>query len=115
VFEHQLVAPAGVPSLWPNFERYRGPDGNDYARHAGTVWPQIQGMWAHAAAHHKRDAIFGHELFQLAEHAARDSQFAEITTPSQEKIYGGLQERNGEIVMWKSQPRQSWRHRHSSA
>jgi glycogen debranching enzyme len=109
VLEHQHVAPAGVPCLWPNLERYQSPDGMSFGRHAGTIWPQIQGMWAHAAARYRKDGIFGHELFQLAKHAVRDNQFTEIYHPASGAIYGGLQERPGKgIVLWTSKPRQTW-------
>jgi glycogen debranching enzyme len=109
VLARQYVAPAGVPCLWPNLERYQRPGGMSFGRHAGTVWPQIQGMWAHAAALHGRAAIFGHELFQLAAHALRDNHFAEIYHPLTGEIYGGLQERDGQgIVLWQAQPRQTW-------
>jgi glycogen debranching enzyme len=105
VLEHQYVAPAGVPCLWPNFDRYRG----GYARHAGTVWPQIQGMWAQAAAVFHDPQRFGHELFALAAHAVRDNQFTEIYHPLTGEPYGGLQERAGKgIVLWAPQPRQTW-------
>ena len=109
VLQRQYVAPAGVPCLWPNLERYESPDGMSFGRHAGTVWPQIQGMWAHAAAKYRKGGIFGHELFQLAQHAVRDNQFAEIYHPTNGAIYGGLQERAGKgIVPWASKPRQTW-------
>jgi glyoxylase-like metal-dependent hydrolase (beta-lactamase superfamily II) len=108
IFEHQHVAPAGVPCLWPNLERYRGPDGKGFARHAGTVWPQIQGMWALAAALHGRVGAFAHELTQLAGHATRDRQFAEVYHPLTGEIYGGWQERKGRMALWTAQPRQSW-------
>ncbi len=105
VLRNQYVAPAGVPCLWPNFERYSA----GFGRHAGTIWPQIQGMWAHAAARRGNVAVFRHELMQLAGHAVRDRQFAEIYHPISGEIYGGLQERGGRgIVLWDSQPRQSW-------
>jgi len=97
-----------VPSVWPNYHRYRGQDGTGFARHAGTVWPQIQGMWALAAASQGDAAKFGHEFFQLAGHAVRDRQFAELYHPLTGAIYGGWQERNGQMVLWESKPRQSW-------
>lgn len=103
VLANQHVAPAGVPCLWPPLQRYP-----EFARHAGTVWPQIQGMWAQAAAMGKRPEIFGHELLTLAAHAVRDRQFAEIYHPVSGEIYGGWQERKGELALWTSQPRQSW-------
>jgi glycogen debranching enzyme len=105
VLANQYVAPAGVPCVWPSFDRYSA----GFARHAGTVWPQIQGMWGHAAAQRRNAGVFGHELFQLARHALRDNQFAEIYHPFTGEIYGGLQERRGRgVVLWESQPRQSW-------
>ena len=105
VLRNQYVAPAGVPCLWPNFERYSA----GFGRHAGTIWPQIQGMWSHAAARSGSVALFRHELMQLAGHAVRDRQYAEIYHPISGEIYGGLQERGGRgIVLWDSQPRQSW-------
>lgn len=109
IFRNQPVQPAGVPAVWPDFPRYQQPDGNAFSRHAGTVWPQIQGMWAHAGALHGKSGILGHELFQLAAHAVRDAQFAEIYHPLTGEIYGGMQERSGKgIVLWDSPPRQTW-------
>lgn len=109
VFRNQPVKAAGVPAIWPDFPRYQQPDGNAFSRHAGTVWPQIQGMWAHAGAAYGDSAILGHELFQLAAHAVRDNQFAEIYHPLTGEIYGGMQERIGKgIVLWNSLPRQTW-------
>lgn len=109
VLRNQYVAPAGVPAVWPDFQRYHTEGSDAWSRHAGTVWPQIQGMWAHAAARKGNAAIFGHELMQLAAHAVRDRQFAELYHPVTGEIYGGMQERAGRgIVRWESQPRQSW-------
>jgi glycogen debranching enzyme len=80
-----------------------------FGRHIGTVWPQIQGIWAEAAARAGKADIFGHELFNLATHAARDKQFAEIYHPVTGQIYGGLQE-NGKqgIILWQATSRQTW-------
>lgn len=109
IFRNQPVQPAGVPAIWPDFPRYQQPGGQSFSRHAGTVWPQIQGMWAHAAAMQGKSGILGHELFQLAAHAVRDRAFAELYHPLTGEIYGGLQERSGKgIVEWDSLPRQTW-------
>jgi glycogen debranching enzyme len=109
IFRNPPVQPAGVPAVWPDFPRYQLPDGNSFSRHAGTVWPQIQGMWAHAGATHGNSGILGHELFQLAAHAVRDKHFAELYHPLTGEIYGGMQERAGKgIVAWDSLPRQTW-------
>ncbi|MBI5692251.1 MAG: hypothetical protein HZC55_19380 [Verrucomicrobia bacterium] len=110
VFARQHVTPAGLPCGWPNLPRYERPDGQSFGRHIGTVWPQIQGFWAEAAARHGRVDLLQHELFTLARHAVRDLQFAELYHPLTGESYGGLQEGpSGEgIILWESQPRQSW-------
>ena len=80
-----------------------------FGRHMGTVWPQIQGFWAEAAARAGKPDVFGHELFNLAAHAARDKHFAEIYHPITGKPYGGLQESEGRgIVLWEATSRQTW-------
>jgi len=109
IFENVHVTAAGIPCVWPSFERYNTTDGQGYGRHSGTVWPHIQGFWAHAAASAGRTDIFRHELDKLAEHASRDAHFAEIYHPVTGEIYGGRQEwhQNG-IVEWKSCMRQTW-------
>ena len=109
VFANQHVTPAGFPCAWPNFNRYEKPDGQAFGRHVGTVWPQIQGFWAEAAARAGKAAIFAHELFNLAAHARRDKQFAEIYHPLSGEIYGGLQESSGQgIILWQATSRQTW-------
>jgi hypothetical protein len=109
VFARQYVAPAGIPCGWPNLPRYERPDGRSFSRHMGTVWPQNQGLWAEAAARAGKTKIFAHELFNLAAHATRDKQFAELYHPITGEIYGGVQEdaQRG-IVLFDSQPRQAW-------
>lgn len=110
IFKNLHVAKAGVPCVWPTFARYENADGTAYGRHSGTVWPQIQGFWADAAVHQGKTEIFAHELFQLAEHAARDLHFAEIYHPDTGVIYGGMQEAGQErgIKLWKATSRQTW-------
>ena len=109
MFVSQHVTPAGLPCGWPNLQRYERPDGVSFGRHIGTVWPQIQGFWAEAAARAGKPEIFGHELLNLATHAARDKQFTEIYHPTTGKPYGGLQE-NGKqgIILWQATSRQTW-------
>ena len=110
VFARQHVTPAGVPCGWPNLSRYSSADGLSFGRHIGTVWPQIQGFWAEAAARHGRVDLLQHELFALARHAVRDQQFAELYHPITGLPYGGLQEgpTGGGIILWEAKPRQSW-------
>ncbi len=109
IFANLHVTPAGVPCEWPSFSRYDSPDGQSFARHAGTVWPQIQGIWAEAAARAGKPDVFGHELLNLADHARRDRQFAEIYHPLTGEIYGGMQEASGKgIILWEATSRQTW-------
>jgi glycogen debranching enzyme len=109
IFKSQHITPAGIPCGWPNFPRYESKDGQSFGRHIGTVWPQIQGFWAEAAARAGKPEVFGHELFNLARHAVRDMHFAEIYHPLTGKIYGGLQEREGQgIGLWGATSRQTW-------
>jgi len=51
-----------------------------------------------------------HELSNLAKHANRDMQFAEIYHPYTGEIYGGIQEkgRYGVVGLWKATNRQTW-------
>lgn len=109
VFARQHITPAGIPCGWPNLPRYESEDGKSFGRHMGTVWPQIQGFWAEAAARSGKADVFGHELFNLARHARRDMQFAEIYHPLTGEIYGGMQEASGKgIILWKATSRQTW-------
>jgi glycogen debranching enzyme len=109
IFANQHVTPAGVPCVWPSFPRYENSQGTSFGRHAGTVWPQIQGFWATAAARQGRAAVFGHELFNLAKNAERDMHFAEIYHPDSGRPYGGMQESADRgIILWKATSRQTW-------
>jgi hypothetical protein len=109
VFANQHVTPAGLPCGWPSLPRYERPDGMSFGRHMRTVWPQIQGFWAEAAALAGKPDVFGHEFFNLASHVARDKHFAEIYHPITGKPYGGLQESEGRgIVLWGATSRQTW-------
>jgi hypothetical protein len=114
VFEHQYVAPAGIPCGYPNLPRYRGPEGKDFGQHAEVVWPQIQGYWAEAAARYGHAGLFAHEFFNLAHHGARDRQFAESYHPITGEIYGGMhegvagQKLVGPPVLQPAAPRNTW-------
>lgn len=107
ILQSLYIAPAGIPCLWPPFDRYLA-DGN-VGRHSGTVWPFIQAFWAQAAAGSGDVEAFRAELFQLASHAVRDDQFFEIYHPETGVPYGGLQERrNLGITKWEPMPHQTW-------
>lgn len=107
ILQTQHVDPAGIPCVWPGFERYAKWE--RISRHAGTVWPQVQGFWALAALGSGGASAFLHELRTLAKHANRDAQFTEIYHPATGQIDGGMQER-GEagIIGWESCRRQTW-------
>ena len=108
VLANQHVTPAGLPCGWPNLSRYNARTGC-FGWHMGTVWPQIQGFWAEAAARAGKFEVFGHEFFNLANHAARDKHFAEIYHPITGRPYGGLQENQGQgIILWEATSRQTW-------
>ncbi len=109
IFQNLYVTPAGFPCGWPTCPRYENPDGRSFGRHSGTVWPQIQGFWAEAAAREGKPDVFAHELYNLAKHAVRDNQFAEIYHPLTGDIYGGMQEAGQRgIVLWNATSRQTW-------
>lgn len=109
IFKKLHVTPAGLPCGWPTCPRYESPDGRSFGRHSGTVWPQIQGFFAEAAARRGKMEIFAHEVFNLAKHAVRDNQFAEIYHPLTGEIYGGMQEAGERgIILWKATSRQTW-------
>ncbi len=109
IFASQHICNAGIPCVWPSFERYTSLGGGGYGRHSGTVWPHIQAFWADAAAFHGREALFSYEFNCLMRHAVRDSHFAEIYHPDDGRVYGGLQEtRANRIEPWESAKRQTW-------
>ena len=109
LFKNTYVAPAGIPCVYPSFERYTGPGKDQYARHSGTVWPQVQGLWALAAAKKGETSLFYHELRSLTHNAMRDQQFREIYHPVTGLPYGGMQEDNtGKVVLTESMHMQTW-------
>lgn len=109
ILKNTPVTAHGIACVYPSFPRYNTPDGMGFGRHSGTVWPQIQGFWADAAASNGERTVFNREFDAQTENAVRYYQFAEIYHPVTGEIYGGLQERGGNgIMLWKSQPCQTW-------
>lgn len=132
VFARQTVMPAGLPCVWPSYERYTKltraeeealpeiawsrfarfavSDAGAFGRHSGVVWPPLQAFWAEAAARHGRADLLGHEVFALARHACRDRHFSEIYHPITGEEYGGVQETpDGRgLGRWNSCERQTW-------
>lgn len=103
------LTPNGIAAVWPQYERYASAPGV-YARHSGTIWPQVNAAWCQALAESgfREQALRETEL--LAAKAVRDSMFYEIYHPDTGLPYGGMQEKGREngIVEWQSCSRQSW-------
>lgn len=81
ILENQHQTPAGIPCVWPTFERYSASGGQSFGRHSGTVWPHISGFWAEAALKNGRADLFEREFQLLTAHINRDAQCAEIYHP----------------------------------
>lgn len=109
IFKNTVVEPAGIPAVYPSFQRYRNEIKDTYGRHSGTVWPHIQGFWADAAMQSNRPDIFSHEFNALTQHAIRDFQFVEIYHPTKKISYGGVQEpSHKDFSEWFVAERQTW-------
>ncbi len=109
IFDNTTVTPAGIPCVYPTYERYRNINIDSYGRHSGTVWPHIQGLWAEACMHNGFSEGFFHEFQVLTEHALRDNQFYELYHPTTRMPYGGIQEpTHKEWEEWYVGARQTW-------
>ena len=107
IIKNTPITEHGIACVWPSFDRYR--IGNHYGRHAGTVWPHIQGFWALAMLKEDNISGFEKELFSMAYKAEQDMQFAEIYHPLTGEIYGGMQEDiNDGLKVWGSCKKQTW-------
>jgi glycogen debranching enzyme len=108
VLEKQFIAPAGIPCVWPSYERYLQHGG--YGRHSGTVWPFISAYWGDAVLKYGRRDLFEKEFSLFTKHINQHGQCAEIYHPGSGDVYGGLQEagrgKNG--LEWASCSRQTW-------
>jgi hypothetical protein len=110
IYQNTYVSPAGIPCLYPSFERYVNPERTSYGRHSGTVWPHVQAFWGQAAARDGCAEVFANELNRLTAHVWRDKQFVEVYHPDTGLPYGGIQESNDD-PFWREWPicnRQSW-------
>lgn len=109
IIQNQTITPHGIPCVYPSFARYNTPNGLGYGRHSGTVWPHVQGFWAHAMAKEKEVQKFDEELLFQTRNAIASNQFAEIYHPATGEVYGGRQEDdNVGIREWVSLPHQTW-------
>ena len=108
--KNQYITPHGIPCVWPQYKRYEQMGNNGFARHSGTIWPQVNSAWAFAAANAGNSQKGWFELKLLAQKACRDMQFVEIYHPITGQRYGGLQEYPNAkgIVEWESCSRQTW-------
>lgn len=107
IFRNVQLTPAGMPCLWPTYERYARLAG--FGRHSGTVWPHAEAFWADAAARAGHADLFAYDLTRMADKAVRDGEFYELYNPITGEPYGGLQEAGKPgIVLWDSQPHQTW-------
>ena len=107
VMENAQVTEGGVACVWPCFERYTRL--GNYGRHAGLIWPHVQGFFARAAFETGFEDKYEKELRLLAERAVENGEFHEIYHPETGKPYGGLQEyADGHIGEWGSCTHQTW-------
>jgi hypothetical protein len=124
-------APSGLPCLWPTYARYanRDPERASYGRHAGLIWPHVEGFAADAAARAGRPEMAWDTMRRFAQRALRDGQFSECYHPEDGLPDGGLQEIDpgapqdwhawclgpqlgvsdgAPVHRWLSQPRTTW-------
>ena len=69
----------GIPCLWPQFQYSSNVWEWRVARHYhnGRSWPFVQGYWAMAAAHHKREDLFTNALRGITALSRIGNTFAE--------------------------------------
>jgi glycogen debranching enzyme len=108
IFENVYLSAQGMPCVWPTYARYKKDD--EFGRHSGTIWPQVNAAWALACEARGRNDLALYEINLLAEKACRDSQFIEVYHPETGIPYGGLQEDPGtnRIQRFGICHRQSW-------
>ena len=69
----------GIPCLWPQFQYSANVWEWRVARHYhnGRLWPFVQGYWAMAAAHHRREDVFTNALRGITALSQIGNTFAE--------------------------------------
>lgn len=109
ILANTYQTPAGIPCIWPAWDRYIIKPNIDFPRHSGVVWSQIMGFWAFAAAQNKDSNGFLHQFENLKRRAIEQGAFHEIYHPYTLKPYGGIQENNeGKNQVWESSRAQTW-------
>jgi glycogen debranching enzyme len=124
-------APAGLPSLWPSYARYAGLGGerSSQGRHAGLIWPHVEGFAAEAACRAGQPHLAWETIDRFAVRALRDGHVTECYHPEDGLPDGGVQEidpgqpadwhawclgprvgtsEGQPIHAWLSQPRTTW-------
>lgn len=111
IINNQHSTTHGIPCVWPPYERYTNCEGDNYGRHSGTIWPQVNAAWVLALLACGKQDVAWLELSSLAEKAVRDNDFVEIYHPVTGEAYGGMQERytgGREIIEWPIRRTQTW-------
>lgn len=109
IIENANYTEAGVPCVYPSYARHTNKKLSSYGRHAGTVWPHIQGFWGSASKKVGSDQYLYDEFLKLSQHAVRDNHFYEIYHPETTNHYGGVQEPTLSVwEEWFCAERQSW-------
>lgn len=109
IFENQATVPAGLPVIWPVFDRHKDGTGNSFGRHCGCAWPSFEAIFTTTAYRKGNSDFLLKQLGSLSASACRDMHFAEIYHPVSGEIYGGVQRFKGdELYVWESCPRQTW-------
>ena len=103
-------SPHGIPSLYPDYDRYTNLGAGKYGRHGSTVWPHVNAMWASACVKAGQRQSAWHEVQVLTDKVCRDGHFAEIYHPDSGQRYGGEQEAPSikDYKTWDSEARQTW-------
>jgi glycogen debranching enzyme len=101
IMQNTHVQPNGIVDVYPHFARYSD---ERPGRHNGTVWPMVQGMWAHAAARAGDQKRFATEVATLAKLANGSNGFYEIYNARTGAVDGGWQAGR----QWQSKPEQTW-------
>jgi hypothetical protein len=80
ILKNIAIAPQGIVDVYPHFARYSD---EKPGRHNMSVWPMVEGVWAHATASVGADWLFRPEVEHLANNATNPNdpdhvQFREI-------------------------------------
>jgi glycogen debranching enzyme len=109
IIQNQKSFAAGLPVLWPLFDRHKDGTGNSFGRHCGCVWPPFEAMFTLGAKMFGRNDFFLNQLDNLTRYVCRDLHFSEIYHPLTGQRYGGVQKfKEDPFCVWKSCPRQTW-------